>query len=113
MEIFFASRKMQKQCASEKETIKKWGSQNGERVRRRLAQLRAAENLAVMMALPFGRCHPLKGDRRGQFAVDVKHPFRLIFEPAHDPLPLKEDGGLEPAKVTRIRVLEIGDYHGD
>jgi len=113
MEIFFSSQKMQKICSSEKESTRTWGKQNGARVRLCLTQLAAAENLAVMMASPFGRCHPLKGNRRGQFAVDVKHPFRLMFEPAHDPLPLKEDGGLELAQVTRSRVLEIGDYHGD
>jgi hypothetical protein len=55
----------------------------------------------------------IKGDRKGQFSVDVRHPFRLIFEPAHDPVPTKDDGGLDPAKVTRIRVLSVEDYHGD
>jgi proteic killer suppression protein len=43
----------------------------------------------------------------------VKHPFRLIFEPYHDPIPIKEDGGIDLEQVTRIRVLSIEDYHGD
>jgi proteic killer suppression protein len=82
-------------------------------VQLRLAQLQAAETLANVIALLFGRCHALKGDRKGQFSVDVRHPFRLIFEPAHDPVPTKDDGGLDPAKVTRVRVLSVEDYHGD
>jgi HTH-type transcriptional regulator / antitoxin HigA len=35
-----------------------------------------------MRGLP-GRCHAPVADRRGQFAVDVHHPYRLIFEPAN------------------------------
>jgi proteic killer suppression protein len=113
MEIIFSSRKLAKICSPEKESIRTWGKDNARRVQVRLAQLQAAETLADVIVLPFGRCHALKGDRKGQFSVDVRHPFRLIFEPAHDPVPTKDDGGLDPAKVTRIRVLSVEDYHGD
>jgi proteic killer suppression protein len=113
MKIIFSSRKLAKICSSEKESIRTWGKDNARRVHVRLAQLQAAETLADVIALPFGRCHALKGDRKGQFSVDVRHPFRLIFEPAHDPVPTKDDGGLDPAKITRVRVLSVEDYHGD
>lgn len=36
---------------------------------------------------------------------------RLVFEPDQDPVPKKEDGGLDWARVTAITVVEIGDYH--
>ena len=38
--------------------------------------------------------------------------YRLLFEPAHDPLPRKPDGGLDWAGVTAIRILGVEDYHG-
>jgi len=38
-------------------------------------------------------------------------PQRLIFEPDHNPVPQKPDGGLDWTQVTRIRVIEITDYH--
>ena len=78
-----------------------------------MAELSAADTLAVVGKLPAARLHALKGDRKGQYAVDVKHPFRLIFEPTHDPIPTKDDGGVDLEKVTRIRVLTVEDYHGD
>lgn len=63
-----------------------------------------------MRALP-GRCHALTGDLRGQFALDLDGPYRLIFEPAHDPLPVDGNGALDWSRVTAIRILRIGDYH--
>ena len=89
-----------------------WG-QNARKVRQRLVELLAADTLAVVARIPSARLHALKGERTGQFAVDVKHPFRLIFEPAHDPIPITDDGGVDLERITRIRVLSVEDYHGD
>lgn len=112
MEIIFRSSKLQKPCSSERESNRKWGAENARKVRQRLADLEAAEILADISALSPARCHELQGDRAGQFAVDLRHPFRLIFEPAQDPVPRKEDGGIDLQKVTKIRILNVEDYHG-
>ncbi|CAM4207046.1 type II toxin-antitoxin system RelE/ParE family toxin [Aquirufa beregesia] len=77
----------------------------------RLKDLAAAENLAVMRALPAARCHELTGDRKGELAVNVSTNYRLIFEPNHEPIPQKADGGLDWGNVTRIRIIDIEDYH--
>jgi proteic killer suppression protein len=53
----------------------------------------------------------LKGNRQGQFAVDVVHPYRLIFEPANDPIPRKDDRGFDWTKITAIRVIAVENYH--
>ena len=55
--------------------------------------------------------HQLKGNRDEQFAVDLVHPYRLVFEPNHDPLPRKEDGGINLEQVTAIKIMEVVDYH--
>jgi proteic killer suppression protein len=81
-------------------------------LRRRLDQFRAAENLEVLRLLPQVRCHELKGDRAGTLAVDLDHPYRLIFEPANNPVSRKPDGGLNWTAITVIRVLCVEDYHG-
>jgi len=112
MDVEFGSRKLHRACNSERESNRKWGDQNGKKIRQRLAELAAAESLADIGMHPGARLHQLKGDREGQFAVDVKQPFRLVFEPAQDPVPLKDDGGIDLEKITRIRVVYIGDYHG-
>jgi hypothetical protein len=41
----------------------------------------------------------------------LDHPYRLIFIPADDPIPTKDDGGLDWSKVTAVEILEIADTH--
>lgn len=77
MEIVFTSRKMEKACNSERESIRMWGAENARRIRQRLAELAAAETLA------------------------------------NDPVPKKDDRGIDLAKINRIRVLAVEDSHGD
>lgn len=79
-------------------------------IRRRLDELRAAETLAVMRTLPAARCHELRGDRKGQLSVDLDHPYRLLFE-ADEPVPTREDGGLDWNRVVAIVVLGVEDTH--
>lgn len=63
-----------------------------------------------MRGLP-GRCHELDGDRAGELALGLLDGKRLIFEPDADPVPEKEDGGLDWLGVEAIRLLEITNYH--
>ena len=113
VEITFRDRSMQKACSSEKGSVKRWGAENARRIRQRLADLQAFSSLADVPATPPFRCHPLKGERKGQFAIDVRQPYRLIFDIDHDPVPLLLDGGVDRARVTAIRVLSVEDYHGE
>ena len=77
----------------------------------RLDDMRAAECLADTTLLP-GRYHPLRENRSGQWSADLKHPLRLVFEPANDPLPTREDGSLDTRRVNAVRILEVTDTHG-
>lgn len=54
--------------------------------------------------------HELVGDRWGQLACSLNGLDRLVFEPGHDPKPLKPDGGLDWTQVTAIVNIEIVDY---
>ena len=38
--------------------------------------------------------------------------YRLVFEADHNPLPLLDDGGIDRARVTKIVIKEVVDYHG-
>jgi proteic killer suppression protein len=84
----------------------------GELVMRRLDELRDVEVLADLRSLPQVRCHELTGDRKGELSVDLRGPYRFLFEPANDPVPLKPDGGLDWLRVTVVRILEVTDTHG-
>jgi len=111
MKVFFHSKKLQKLCCSEKEMLSKIGAQQTKKLTTRLAELQAAENLQQVLRVPPPRCHELVGDRKGQLSVDLNHPYRLIFIPANDPVPWKDDGGLDWTRVTEIEILEIADTH--
>ena len=111
MEVSFWTKKLQKVCSSEKAMLKEFGPQMAKKLKQRVAELAAAGTLEDMRHLPAARCHELSQDRKGQLAVDLVHPPRLVFEPNHTPVPRKPDGGLAWTEVTRILVLEVVDYH--
>ena len=111
MEILFKTRKLQKTMSSETELIRQYGKSNARLIMRRLIVLDAADCLADVSRDPPERCHALSGRRKGQYAVDVKSPHRIILEPADDPLPIREDSSIDLTRVTSIRILEVKDYH--
>jgi len=110
MNIAFASSKLRKMCNSQKERRKSRGVREGDLLGRHLDNLRAAATMEDLRDLP-GRCHPLKADRKGQYALDLAHPNRLVFSPDHAPLPELDSGGLDRSKVTAVVILGIVDYH--
>jgi plasmid maintenance system killer protein len=81
------------------------------KIKMRLKNLKDADNLAIMRTIPAARCHELTGNRKGELAVDVSGNYRIIFEPLHDPIPKKDDSGLNWEEVTKIQINEIEDYH--
>ena len=105
MEMVFSTPKLRKILNSSKECQKAFGAEQAKRILMRLQALAAAENLEVMRNLP-GRCHELSQDRTGQFALDLKHPFRLVFQPADNPVPTKADGGVDWKQVTAVEILQ-------
>lgn len=110
MKISYKNNKLEKQFTQPKELIKAFG-QMSRKVNQRLEELKSADNLSIMRSFPAARCHELTGNRKDQLAIDISGNYRVIFEPDHDPYPLKEDGGLNWELVLAIRILEIDDYH--
>ncbi len=110
MELSFKSKKLEKLLTNPKEMVKAFG-QMARKIDQRVKDLRAAETLEDMRMIPAARCHELKGNRKGKLAVDISRNYRLIFVPWHDPIPRKDDGGLNWQDVTAIRILEVNDYH--
>jgi plasmid maintenance system killer protein len=110
MKVDFASNKLRKQMDSASEIKRAFGV-NAKRLQQRLDEMEASPNLAILQQIPAANCHPLKGDRQGEWAVDVSGNHRIIFEPDHDPVPKKENGEIETKEVTDIKILKTTDYH--
>ncbi len=111
MEINFLTRKQHRLFNSEVELRREYGTRIGVTIMRRLEFMAAAQCLEEIPHTPPYRRHELTGNRKGQLAVDLGHPHRLVFEPDHDPVPTKAAGGLDLRRITAITILEVEDYH--
>ena len=109
MQIFYRNRKLQGLCENSRKAVQKLGPDSAKQLQARLSDIEAAANVAELPKI--GAPHALAGDRRGQVAMRLAGGKRLVFEPGQDPVPKKEDGSLDWARVTAITVVEIGDYH--
>lgn len=111
MNIFFKTNKLKKIFNSEKELVKAYGPEMAKIIMRRMVFLAATGNLYRVPVTPPFRRHQLKGKYQGCFTVDVKHPYRLIFRPVGDQLPVLDDGGFDLVRITDIEILGMEDYH--
>ncbi|MGN1344479.1 MAG: hypothetical protein ACI4U3_07855 [Traorella sp.] len=50
------------------------------KIQMRIDQIKASDSIEQMIQFHIGRCHLLKGNRKNQYAVDLVHPQRLVFE---------------------------------
>ena len=108
MRILFENDDLESLCANERRQKRELGATCAKKLRTRLADLMAAARVSDLVA---GRPHPLRKDREGQFAVDLEGGRRLVFEPADDPVPRRDDAAIAWERVTEVRIVYIGDYH--
>ena len=98
MEITYKTSKLKKICTDAMAAEKAHGREMAEKIHQRIDEITAADNVEMMIKFHIGRCHPLKHDRKGQYAVDLVHPYRLVFE---------KHGN----SIQIVHILEIIDYH--
>ena len=110
MVITFADKKLKKYANNNKLAIQKMGVNRAKTYQKRLDDIAAAESFADLEYLP-GRFHQLKEDRIDQWACDLDHPYRLIFEPADNPVPKNEDGMQILVEIKSAEIIEVKDYH--
>lgn len=99
MDVVFDNSRIRKRCRDAKGKLKQ-----------RLDDIRAADAMAVLETLP-GHYHALTANRAGQWACSLEEPYRLVFVPLGDPLPVSADGRLDTARVFAVRILEVANYH--
>lgn len=108
MEVRYKDKKLRDLCEKQAVAEKKLGAASARKLKVRLVALEAAARVTDLVA---GNPHPLKGDRLGEFALDLAGGWRLVFAPANDPCPTRPDGGIEWSQVTIVSIEYIGDYH--
>jgi len=98
LRITYKSKKIEKVCTVASEAEKKYGLEMAAKIHQRIDEISSADTIEEMVQFKLGRCHPLKGERKGQYAVDLVQPNRLVFQ--------KEGDEIQIAKI-----MEIVDYH--
>jgi proteic killer suppression protein len=80
LEIRFRKRKLQSQYECFKNASRAYGKRGGRNYILRI-NIISNQELDELKRLPVLRCHPLKGDRLGQWAINLTGFYRLIFYP--------------------------------
>ena len=110
VDILFLDARLQGLCESRKKATQTWGKKVADKLFQRLADLAAVGSLFQAFRLP-GHCHGLLGNLAGKYAMRLDGGYRLVFEPANDPVPRLPDSGVDVNKVTMIRIVSVEDYH--
>lgn len=98
MKIIYKNNKIKKICENDYFAIKTYGLEMTKKIKLRIKLLTYYSNIDLLIYDGFGRCHKLYGDRRNQYAIDLIHPFRLIFQIIEE-------------EIQIVEILEIADYH--
>lgn len=110
MDIKFKTNKL-KECANNDSLAKrKLGTTRAKFYKARLDDLRAAESLEELRHAP-GKYHELVHDKKGQWACNLDQPYRLIFVPQENPVPVDEDGKYIWIEIKKVEIIEIKNYH--
>lgn len=113
MEIYCNDKELRK-ILWKRRKPKKYDKHLADRIKERIAYLESKKNLGQVATENKYRLHPLKRERRGQYAIDLDEEARLTFEPSHIPIPIRdgEEMDLKRLKsVTEITILEILPNH--
>ena len=98
MEITYKNNRIKKVCTDAKASDRAYGKEMSEKIHMRIGEIEAVDTVEDMIKYHIGRCHPLVNNRKGQYAVDLVHPYRLVFEKQGD-------------VVQVAYIMEIVDYH--
>ena len=98
MDITYDNKKIEKVCTDAKTAERSYGREMADKIHQRIDEISAADTVEMMIKFHIGRCHTLKQNRKGQYAVDLIHPYRLVFRKSGD-------------EIQIANILEIVDYH--
>ncbi len=109
MDISFDDNKLKKYANNNSEAVKKLGQRRALLYKQRLDDLFDAQTLEDLRHLP-ENYHELTGNRKGQWACSLDHPYRLIFEPHENPIPTNKSGQYLWIEIKGVEIIEIVDY---
>jgi toxin HigB-1 len=104
MQLAFATKSLREICESAEKAKRELGSKVSDKLKHRLADLRAAISVHDLVA-----GHPRKLDETYQrkIVMQLGAGYRLVFCANHAVLPKLESGKIDWSKVSRVKLLRI------
>jgi len=106
LKITISDRTLKKVITNSSKLSREYGAENAKKIIQRYNELKNIPNLEMMVKFRIGRCHLLKGNLKGKYALDLVHPFRMIIEPVFD------NENRELKSVVSVSIVKMEDYHG-
>lgn len=100
MEIRFRTRALQRQYEVSAEAIRAYGEPVARKYILRVGIIKGARSIDELQRMPGLRCHELKGDRKGHWAINLTGFQRLIFT-------------LEGKRLEIVCIEEVSKHYGD
>jgi len=98
--VTYKTRKLEKCFTTHKVAVKEFGDQVARKYSLRIKIIQQTTDLDELQKLPVLNCHPLKGNRAGQYAIKLTGFYRLIFTMVDDSL-------------TIVRIEEVSKHYDD
>ena len=98
IKISYKTSFLRKVCEDAEVATQKYGAEMARKIHMRIDQISAADSVEELVQFRIGRCHLLQGNRKGQYAMDLTQPYRLVFEKRKE-------------QIVAVEILEIVDYH--
>ncbi len=100
MEVRFRTKQLEQCYQQSSKAIREFSPEVGRRYIQRINLIKTAPDLATLKALPGLYCHPLHGDRKGQWAATLIDRVRLIFT-------------FQDNQMTIVRIEEVSKHYDD
>jgi proteic killer suppression protein len=100
MDVTFRTRKLQREYEHSKKAIQAYGRAVARRYIERIDIIKSATDVKQLEGLPAIDCHPLKGDRKGEWSITLIGRVRLIFT-------------LQGENLEIARIKEVSKHYGD
>lgn len=110
MNITYKTNKLETSLTTDKGLSKVYG-ELAKKIKLRINQLKSADNLEVIAKLSELRLHPYKGAGKGTWSIDIHKNWRILFTINQNPIPTKDDGGVDLKEITIISIDSVKDPH--
>ena len=100
MEILFKNNTLKKQYENSSKAFSSFGQQVGRKYIERVNIIKYSKSIDELVLNRTLKCHPLKGDRKGEWSIKLTGFWRLIFT-------------LHGEELEIARIEEVSKHYGD